>query len=54
MNTSKVIDEQIEILSELSRKIASGKLTSDFGQDYFLLLPGIGSAIAALCAAVKE
>ena len=53
MNTRKIIEEQVKILSELSRKIASGELVSDYG-DYITLLPDIGSAIAALCASAKE
>jgi len=54
MDTRKIIEEQVKILSELSRRIASGELGSEYGQDYFTLLPGIGSAIAALCASAKE
>ena len=54
MDTHKVIEEQIEILSNLSRRIVSGDLPSDYGDNYYLVLPDIGSAIAALCAAAKE
>lgn len=54
MDTYKVIEEQIEILSKLSRGIASGEIKSEDGQDYLPLLPDIGTAIAALYEAGKE
>lgn len=52
MDTRKIIEEQVKILSELSRRIASGELTGN-DSDYYTLLPGIGAAIAALCEAAE-
>lgn len=54
MDTYKAIEEQIEILSKLSRGIASGEIQSEYGLDYLPLLPEIGMAIAALHEAAKD
>lgn len=55
MNTRQIVNEQIEILANLSREIADGRLTvSADGRDYYSLLPEIGSAIARLCELAEK
>lgn len=44
----KIIDEQIEILVNMSREIAGGHCVSVDGGDLYRVLPDIGIAIARL------
>ncbi len=52
MATRKIIEEQINILSELSRVIAEGR-GEHLCNNPYPLLPEIGQAIAALCQCLK-
>ena len=53
MDTRKIIEAQISILSDFSRKIADGK-GEEFCYNPYPLLPEIGKAIAALCQCLEE
>ena len=52
MDTRKIIEEQISILSELSREIAEGRGEYLCNNPYELM-PEIGKAIAALCQCLE-
>lgn len=52
MDTHKIIEEQISILSELSREIAEGR-GEHWCNNPYPLLPEIGKAIAALCQCLE-
>lgn len=51
MDKRKIIDEQLEILSNLSRRIARNEYEQVENDALYSLLPEIGKAIAALIAA---
>lgn len=53
MDTRKIIEEQVELLSSLSYEIAEGR-GEHWCNDPYPLLPEIGKAIAALLAVANQ
>lgn len=53
MDTRKIIEEQVGLLSKLSREIAEGR-GEYWCNNPYALLPEIGQAIAALLAVANQ